>query len=144
MCIFLYLQGTFAFSLIKYTPLKYNNEYVYPWWGYVIGWLLALSSMVCIPLWMVYKISSTQGTFREVTLVLTHIYSVIFSVTAIATTTTTHCVSLQRIQLLITPSDDLPKTKREQESLLAIFAPEEDATMNKNGYIPVAETDSNL
>lgn len=60
------LQGTFAFSLIKYTPLKYNNEYVYPWWGYVIGWLLALSSMVCIPLWMVYKISTTQGTLREV------------------------------------------------------------------------------
>ncbi|XP_029018869.1 sodium- and chloride-dependent GABA transporter 2-like isoform X2 [Betta splendens] len=58
--------GTFAFSLIKYTPLKYNNEYVYPWWGYVIGWLLALSSMVCIPLWMVYKISTTQGTLREV------------------------------------------------------------------------------
>lgn len=59
-------QGTFAFSLIKYTPLKYNNEYVYPWWGYAIGWLLALSSMVCIPLWMVYKISTTQGTLREV------------------------------------------------------------------------------
>eukprot|EP00064_Thunnus_orientalis_P011682 superscaffoldBa00001709_g11713 len=106
--------GTFAFSLIKYTPLKYNNEYVYPWWGYVIGWLLALSSMVCIPLWMVYKISTTQGTLRE------------------------------RIQLLITPSDDLPKTKREQEKLLAIFAPGGDATMNKNGYFPVSERDSNL
>ncbi|XP_031140639.1 sodium- and chloride-dependent GABA transporter 2-like isoform X1 [Sander lucioperca] len=106
--------GTFAFSLIKYTPLKYNNEYVYPWWGYVIGWLLALSSMVCIPLWMVYKISTTQGTFRE------------------------------RIQLLITPSDTLPKTKREQERLLAIFAPEGDITMARNGYLPVLETDSNL
>uniref|UniRef100_A0A671V7Q4 Transporter n=1 Tax=Sparus aurata TaxID=8175 RepID=A0A671V7Q4_SPAAU len=57
--------GTFAFSLIKYTPLKYNNEYVYPWWGYAIGWLLALASMVCIPFWMVYKISTTQGTLRE-------------------------------------------------------------------------------
>lgn len=64
--VHLSLQGTFAFSLIKYTPLKYNNEYVYPWWGYVIGWLLALSSMVCIPLWMVYKISTTQGTLKEV------------------------------------------------------------------------------
>ncbi|XP_054480571.1 sodium- and chloride-dependent GABA transporter 2-like isoform X2 [Anoplopoma fimbria] len=106
--------GTFAFSLIKYTPLKYNNEYVYPWWGYFIGWLLALSSMVCIPLWMVYKISTTQGTFRE------------------------------RIQLLITPSDDLPKTKREQERLLAIFAPEGEATITENGYYPVSETDSNL
>ncbi|XP_076578487.1 sodium- and chloride-dependent GABA transporter 2-like [Chaetodon auriga] len=106
--------GTFAFSLIKYTPLKYNNEYVYPWWGYVIGWLLALASMVCIPLWMVYKISTTQGTLRE------------------------------RIQLLITPSDSLPKTKREQERLLAIFAPEGDATLTTNGYYPVSERDSNL
>ncbi|XP_070848096.1 sodium- and chloride-dependent GABA transporter 2-like [Chaetodon trifascialis] len=106
--------GTFAFSLIKYTPLKYNNEYVYPWWGYVIGWLLALASMVCIPLWMVYKISTTQGTFRE------------------------------RIQLLITPSDTLPKTKREQERLLAIFAPDGDATLTTNGYYPVSERDSNL
>uniref|UniRef100_A0A673XTH2 Transporter n=1 Tax=Salmo trutta TaxID=8032 RepID=A0A673XTH2_SALTR len=47
--------GTFAFSLIKYTPLKYNNEYVYPWWGYGLGWLLALSSMLCVPLWVVIK-----------------------------------------------------------------------------------------
>uniref|UniRef100_A0A8C8IQ12 Transporter n=1 Tax=Oncorhynchus tshawytscha TaxID=74940 RepID=A0A8C8IQ12_ONCTS len=60
--------ATFAFSLIKYTPLKYNNEYVYPWWGYVIGWLLALASMVCIPFWMIYKLSTTEGTFREVNL----------------------------------------------------------------------------
>ncbi|XP_077565842.1 sodium- and chloride-dependent GABA transporter 2-like [Stigmatopora nigra] len=106
--------GTFAFSLIKYTPLKYNNEYVYPWWGYVIGWLLALSSMVCIPLWMVYKISTCQGTFRE------------------------------RIKLLTTPSEDLPKTKREQERFLAIFAPEEESSRNKNGYHSVSEQDSNL
>lgn len=59
-------QGTFAFSLIKYTPLKYNNEYVYPWWGYALGWLLALSSMVCIPLWIVYKMSMAKGSLREV------------------------------------------------------------------------------
>ncbi|XP_076008059.1 sodium- and chloride-dependent GABA transporter 2-like isoform X2 [Genypterus blacodes] len=106
--------GTFAFSLIKYTPLKYNNEYVYPWWGYAIGWLLALSSMVCIPLWMIYKLSLTEGTLRE------------------------------RIQILITPSDDLPKTKREQERLLAIFALEADSNVAKNGYFPVSERDSNL
>ncbi|XP_073337251.1 sodium- and chloride-dependent GABA transporter 2-like [Pagrus major] len=106
--------GTFAFSLIKYTPLKYNNEYVYPWWGYAIGWLLALASMVCIPFWMVYKISTTPGTLR------------------------------QRIQLLTTPCDSLPKTKREQEKLLAIFAPDGDASMTTNGYYPVPERDSNL
>jgi len=106
--------GTFAFSLIKYTPLKYNNEYVYPLWGYVIGWLLALSSMICIPLWMLYKLSTTEGTLRE------------------------------RIQLLITPCDSLPKTKREQERSLAIFAPEVEPSLNRNGYYPVSEKDSNL
>uniref|UniRef100_A0A8C7VJ62 Transporter n=1 Tax=Oncorhynchus mykiss TaxID=8022 RepID=A0A8C7VJ62_ONCMY len=59
--------GTFAFSLIKYTPLKYNNEYVYPWWGYGLGWLLALSSMLCVPLWVVIKMCSVEGTLKEVT-----------------------------------------------------------------------------
>uniref|UniRef100_A0A8C1J3W3 Transporter n=1 Tax=Cyprinus carpio TaxID=7962 RepID=A0A8C1J3W3_CYPCA len=58
--------GTFAFSLIKYTPLKYNNEYVYPWWGYALGWLLALSSMVCIPLWVVSKLSMAKGSLKEI------------------------------------------------------------------------------
>lgn len=59
-------QGTFAFSLIKYSPLKYNNEYVYPWWGNGIGWILALSSMLCIPVWVAVKLYYTPGTMREV------------------------------------------------------------------------------
>uniref|UniRef100_A0A8C5AEW0 Transporter n=1 Tax=Gadus morhua TaxID=8049 RepID=A0A8C5AEW0_GADMO len=58
--------GTFAFSLIKYTPLKYNNEYTYPWWGYGLGWILALSSMMCIPLFAAVKIYYTPGTLKEV------------------------------------------------------------------------------
>ncbi|XP_039403349.1 sodium- and chloride-dependent GABA transporter 1-like [Mauremys reevesii] len=55
---------TFLFSLIKYTPLTYK-KYVYPWWGDTLGWLLALSSMVCIPLWIVYKLSMIKGSLRE-------------------------------------------------------------------------------
>uniref|UniRef100_A0A8C3EV23 Uncharacterized protein n=1 Tax=Corvus moneduloides TaxID=1196302 RepID=A0A8C3EV23_CORMO len=58
-------QATFLFSLIKYTPLTYNKKYVYPWWGDTLGWLLALSSMVCIPLWVVYKLSTIKGSLRE-------------------------------------------------------------------------------
>uniref|UniRef100_A0A3Q2XE76 Transporter n=1 Tax=Hippocampus comes TaxID=109280 RepID=A0A3Q2XE76_HIPCM len=56
--------GTFAFALIKYSPLKYNNDYVYPWWGYGIGWVLALSSMLCIPLWVAVQLHSTSGTWE--------------------------------------------------------------------------------
>ncbi|KAK9400099.1 sodium- and chloride-dependent GABA transporter 2 [Crotalus adamanteus] len=57
--------ATFFFSLIKYTPLTYNKKYVYPWWGDTVGWLLALSSMICIPLWIVYKLSTIKGSLRE-------------------------------------------------------------------------------
>uniref|UniRef100_A0A8C6ZUZ5 Transporter n=1 Tax=Nothoprocta perdicaria TaxID=30464 RepID=A0A8C6ZUZ5_NOTPE len=62
--------ATFLFSLIKYTPLTYNKKYVYPWWGDTLGWLLALSSMVCIPLWIIYKLSTIKGSLKEVRLML--------------------------------------------------------------------------
>lgn len=52
--------------MIKYTPLTYNKKYTYPWWGDALGWLLALSSMVCIPAWSFYKLSTLRGSFREV------------------------------------------------------------------------------
>ncbi|KAJ8401393.1 hypothetical protein AAFF_G00386240 [Aldrovandia affinis] len=108
--------GTFAFSLIKYTPLKYNNEYVYPWWGYALGWLLALSSMVCIPLWVIYKTCTTNGTLRE------------------------------RILFLTRPTSDLTKTKKEQAKMLATLGrgcdgrPQQ-AQPTKDGYFQVAMKD---
>uniref|UniRef100_A0A8C4GNB1 Transporter n=1 Tax=Dicentrarchus labrax TaxID=13489 RepID=A0A8C4GNB1_DICLA len=55
----------FLFFLIKYKPLKYNNVYTYPDWGYGIGWFMAMSSMVCIPLGMIWMIWKTPGTFSE-------------------------------------------------------------------------------
>uniref|UniRef100_A0A8C5X2M7 Transporter n=1 Tax=Malurus cyaneus samueli TaxID=2593467 RepID=A0A8C5X2M7_9PASS len=60
--------GIFIFFLVKYKPLKYNNVYIYPDWGYGIGWMMALSSMVCIPLWICIKLWKTEGTFMEVRL----------------------------------------------------------------------------
>uniref|UniRef100_A0A8C9Z3H6 Transporter n=1 Tax=Sander lucioperca TaxID=283035 RepID=A0A8C9Z3H6_SANLU len=56
----------FLFFLIKYKPLKYNNVYTYPDWGYGIGWFMAMSSMVCIPVGMIWMIWKTPGTFSEV------------------------------------------------------------------------------
>ncbi|KAG9483642.1 hypothetical protein GDO78_009520 [Eleutherodactylus coqui] len=55
----------FIFFLVKYKPLKYNNVYTYPPWGYGIGWMMALSSMVCIPLWIIVKVWKTEGTLSE-------------------------------------------------------------------------------
>ncbi|XP_010787868.1 sodium- and chloride-dependent creatine transporter 1-like isoform X1 [Notothenia coriiceps] len=58
-------MGIFIFHLVNYKPLTYNNTYVYPWWGEVIGWCLALSSMLCIPVSILYKLVSAKGTFKE-------------------------------------------------------------------------------
>lgn len=58
--------ATFFFSLSKYAPLKYNNIYVYPPWGYFIGWFLALSSMACVPLFIIITLLKTQGSFKKV------------------------------------------------------------------------------
>uniref|UniRef100_A0A672HEI8 Transporter n=1 Tax=Salarias fasciatus TaxID=181472 RepID=A0A672HEI8_SALFA len=59
-------MGTFLFSLIKYTPLKFNNEIEYPWWGYALGWFFTLSSTLMVPFWMLYSLSRTPGTLRQV------------------------------------------------------------------------------
>ncbi|XP_030070509.1 sodium- and chloride-dependent GABA transporter 2 [Microcaecilia unicolor] len=76
---------TFLFSVIKYVPLTYNKKYVYPWWGDLIGWLLAISSMICIPLWIIYKLFVNKGTLAE------------------------------RLRLLICPEADLPQRTQEQK-----------------------------
>nr|XP_046197219.1 solute carrier family 6 member 22, tandem duplicate 2 isoform X4 [Oncorhynchus gorbuscha] len=57
--------GTLVFSLVKYTPLKFNNTYEYPWWGYAIGGFFTLSSTLLVPFWMLYKMSVTAGSLRQ-------------------------------------------------------------------------------
>uniref|UniRef100_A0A8C5CMP8 Transporter n=1 Tax=Gadus morhua TaxID=8049 RepID=A0A8C5CMP8_GADMO len=59
-------MGIFLFHLVNYKPLTYNNVYVYPWWGEVIGWCLALSSMLCIPVSVLYKLFRAKGSFKQV------------------------------------------------------------------------------
>uniref|UniRef100_A0A8C4H9S1 Transporter n=1 Tax=Dicentrarchus labrax TaxID=13489 RepID=A0A8C4H9S1_DICLA len=53
------------FTVIQYKPITYN-DYVYPGWSLAIGFSMALSSVVCIPIYALYKISRSPGaTFRE-------------------------------------------------------------------------------
>ncbi|KAM6928426.1 sodium- and chloride-dependent GABA transporter 2-like [Xenentodon cancila] len=80
-------MGTFLFTLVKYTPLKFNNTIEYPWWGYALGWWFTLSSTLVVPLWMLYNLCITPGTLR------------------------------QRISTLCTPAEDLPQTKFDNKAL---------------------------
>ncbi|XP_042323146.1 sodium- and chloride-dependent betaine transporter-like isoform X2 [Sceloporus undulatus] len=57
--------ATFLFSLIRYTPLRYNNVYEYPSWGIAVGWLMALSSMICIPFYVIFILLKTRGSFKQ-------------------------------------------------------------------------------
>ncbi|KAM9409611.1 sodium- and chloride-dependent GABA transporter 2-like isoform 2-T2 [Pholidichthys leucotaenia] len=78
-------MGTFLFSVIKFSPLKFNNTMEYPWWGIALGWFFTLSSTLMVPIWGLYKIYITPGTLR------------------------------QRIIILCTPAEDLPLTKSKKK-----------------------------
>ncbi|KAI3369415.1 hypothetical protein L3Q82_007635 [Scortum barcoo] len=58
-------SGTLVFLLLKYTPMKFNNSYVYPWWAYLIGWFLAMSSLIMIPVTIVCKLARGKGTLCQ-------------------------------------------------------------------------------
>ncbi|XP_004548584.1 sodium- and chloride-dependent GABA transporter 2 isoform X1 [Maylandia zebra] len=58
-------SGTLIFLLLRYTPLKFNNTYMYPWWAYCIGWFLALSSLSMVPVTMIYKLAKGRGSLWQ-------------------------------------------------------------------------------
>ncbi|KAI4896507.1 hypothetical protein NFI96_029534, partial [Prochilodus magdalenae] len=58
-------MGVFMFHVVNYKRLVYNGVYVYPWWGEMLGWALALSSMLCIPLTVLYKLLHCKGALIE-------------------------------------------------------------------------------
>uniref|UniRef100_A0A672PR16 Transporter n=1 Tax=Sinocyclocheilus grahami TaxID=75366 RepID=A0A672PR16_SINGR len=80
--------GTFVFSLVKFTPLKFNNTFEYPWWGYAAGCWFTLSSTLMVPIWMIYVVLITPGTLK------------------------------QRLRVLCTPASDLPLTSERQKETL--------------------------
>ena len=53
------------FGFVMYAPLEYDT-YVYPWWANLIGWCIALSSILCMPIVAIYKLLTTPGSLKEV------------------------------------------------------------------------------
>ncbi|XP_042320543.1 sodium- and chloride-dependent glycine transporter 1 isoform X2 [Sceloporus undulatus] len=49
-----------VFTVIQYRPISYNT-YVYPTWAITIGFFMALSSVICIPIYAVLCIMRSEG-----------------------------------------------------------------------------------
>lgn len=63
--IFCRFQSVFIFNIVQWTPIKYL-DYEYPLWSHLLGWVTALSSMLCIPGYMVWLWFKTPGDFQTV------------------------------------------------------------------------------
>ncbi|KAM4628396.1 sodium- and chloride-dependent GABA transporter 2-like [Polymixia lowei] len=57
--------ASFICYLVKYQPLTYNHWYVYPAWVHMLGWLLALSSILLAPGWALVKLGTGPGTLSQ-------------------------------------------------------------------------------
>lgn len=54
-------QFILVFTVIQYRPIAYN-DYVYPGWAVAVGFLMALSSVLCIPAYALYRICRADGS----------------------------------------------------------------------------------
>ncbi|XP_051952916.1 sodium- and chloride-dependent GABA transporter 2-like [Xyrauchen texanus] len=57
--------ASFICSLVEYKPLTFNRSYVYPGWAYVLGWLLALSSILLVPGWALGQLIAGKGSLKQ-------------------------------------------------------------------------------
>ncbi|KAG1653931.1 Sodium- and chloride-dependent GABA transporter ine [Nymphon striatum] len=57
-----YLTAAIAiYSFIDYKPLKYDNVVSYPDWAQGLGWMVAMLSVICVPLFAVIAIYKAPG-----------------------------------------------------------------------------------
>lgn len=52
-------------SFIQYTPTRYG-KYTYPLWAEVLGWGIALASVVWVPVGAIHEILGHKGSFLQV------------------------------------------------------------------------------
>lgn len=60
----LFALAVFIFSFVGYENISYQG-YQYPWWGVVIGWGMALSSMLTPFLYFIYSFMTADGDLSE-------------------------------------------------------------------------------
>ncbi|OQV24309.1 Sodium- and chloride-dependent GABA transporter 2 [Hypsibius exemplaris] len=61
----IFTMSIMLFAIARSRPLTYNRVYTYPEWAQASGWLLALSSMISVPAYAIYRISRESGSVKE-------------------------------------------------------------------------------
>ncbi|GFX10292.1 sodium- and chloride-dependent glycine transporter 2 [Trichonephila clavipes] len=56
--------GLLLFIAINHEAVTYN-EYIYPEWSIVVGWMIAMCSIVPIPTVAIYQLLKAEGTLKE-------------------------------------------------------------------------------
>ncbi|KAJ8312336.1 LOW QUALITY PROTEIN: hypothetical protein KUTeg_009709 [Tegillarca granosa] len=62
------LIALFVLSIWAYDGMALEG-YTYPGWSLAVGWCITCSSLICIPIYIVYKFITTPGTFKQVDLI---------------------------------------------------------------------------
>lgn len=57
--------GILIMLLMDVKPLKYNDVYEYPSWATALGWTMAMSSIIQVPLYAIYLLIKTPGSLSE-------------------------------------------------------------------------------
>ena len=63
---FFFLKAIFLANLVQYRRLTYEGLYQYPLWADLIGWLIVLSIILCVPVFAIKKILAVEGGFLTV------------------------------------------------------------------------------
>uniref|UniRef100_A0A224Z918 Transporter n=1 Tax=Rhipicephalus zambeziensis TaxID=60191 RepID=A0A224Z918_9ACAR len=59
------IVGMLVFYIAVPEPVTYSDHYVYPWWGEMVGWGMALASIMWIPTYAFYYLWNSSGTLLE-------------------------------------------------------------------------------
>lgn len=65
LLFFSIFQVILIFSVLNNEDML-GEEYYYPSWAVPLGWVLTASSVMCIPLYMIYKFDKSRGSFKRV------------------------------------------------------------------------------
>lgn len=65
-----YVSPTFLFIILIFSLLGYEDmlgeEYQYPEWSTTVGWIVTMSSVLCIPGYIIFRFLKISGGFKHV------------------------------------------------------------------------------